>query len=435
MTAPLANTLEQTLLAHRLITVDVPWENEIVFPRYDGLSIRNVPHTALRLLDADPPAGFWGSAPLDARLWEGWTGQVQRVVVFITDGLGWRLLNEIMAEDDETAQTVADLLGESGALVPLTSVAPSTTAVALPTLWTGAVPAATGMVGTTLFLREFDMLCNLLFFRPENGRHRREALEDWGLDFDEFLPVRTLGEWLRKRGIRAYLLMPKALYSSGLSRLIHRGIRRVARFSGYTDLWIGLRDLLHKTRRKRCLIGVYWDALDAISHLHGAVTEQAVTEVRRQLADLRAVLTTPGVSDGRTLFLLVADHGHAAVTEHVVLSEHAPLAEALRCAPGGESRLAYLYLRHDYRPAVMDYIGAHLGDKVAAILPQEALAAGLFGPGAAHAETGPRLGDLVLVAREGVSIDLHAPRANASRSKHGGLSAREMLVPLLARGM
>ena len=434
VTATLAADLEQTILAHRPLDIDASWASEIIFPYYAGLSIRNLAHTVVRLIGGAAASGRLGASPLDVRLWASLDDRVRRVVLFITDGLGWRLLQEIMAEDAATAQVVADLVGE-GTLTPLTSIAPSTTAAALPSIWSGAGPAATGMVGTRLLLREFGVLASLLHYRPLAGKHRHEVLEDWGLDFETFLPVETVAEALGARAIPTYALLQQDLYGSGLSRVMHRGIKRVVRHYGYTDLWIELRNLLHATRRNRCFVSVYWGAIDGVSHLFGTVTEQAIAEARCQLRDLRDVLLGPGVGDGRTLFMLVADHGHSPVREHLDLSAHPPLTEALRCGLGGEGRFAHLYLRYDYRAGVRDYVRERLGDRLAVFDPAEALRAGLFGPEAPHAETGPRLGDLTLVAREGVVIDERSRAGSVSASRHGGLSAREMLVPLVMRMM
>lgn len=434
MTSTLAAAYERAILSHRLMPIESAWADEIIFPSYDGLSIRNLAHTVVRLLDGAPKAGTLGTAPLDPRLWEHHQGAIKRVVVFISDGLGWRLLQSIVEQDPATAQIVADLVGE-GSLTPITSIAPSTTAAALPCIWSGASPAATGLVGTRLFLREFGVLASMLHFWPLSGRHRADVLEEWGLGFDSLLPVMTLGERLRAKRIPTYLLLQKDLFGSGLSRVMHRGIKHISRHIGFTDLWISLRQLLQETRGQRSFVSIYWGAVDGISHLHGTVTEQSIAEVRRQLADLRDTLAAPDVADGHTLFLLAADHGHTPVPDHVNLAEHPPLLDALRCAPAGEGRFTLLYLRHGFQQQVADYVSAHLADQVAVIDPADALAAGLFGPEPPHAETAARLGDLVLVARQGVTIGDRARGHLHSLSRHGGLSADEMLVPLLMRAL
>lgn len=425
------DTFEQMIRARRTMDIDAPWAGEIVFPYYDGLSIRNLAHTVVRLLDGRADTGRIGSAPLDGRLWEHLQGDIRRVVLFITDGLGWQLLQEIMAEDPDTAQVVADLTGD-GTLTPITSIAPSTTAAALPCIWTGASPAATGMVGTVLLLREFGTLASMLHYRPMVGQHRSDVLEDWGMDFETFLPPNTLAEALRSQRVPTYLLLQSGLQNSGLSRLMHRGVKKMIRHAGYTDLWIELRELLRHTRRKRCFVNIYWNAVDSVSHLYGAATEQSITEVRRQLADLRDVLSAERVGEGRTLFMLAADHGHIPITSATSLPDHPALLDALRVNPGGEDRFTYLYLRGDQQAAVAEYVRAHLGDSVAVVDPAAALRAGLFGPETPYRETAPRLGDLTLIARSGHAVSMRTgPGGPVSR--HGGLSAREMLVPLLMR--
>jgi hypothetical protein len=45
----LAAALEQAILEHRLMPISSAWADEIVFPYYDGLSIRNLAHTVVRL--------------------------------------------------------------------------------------------------------------------------------------------------------------------------------------------------------------------------------------------------------------------------------------------------------------------------------------------------------------------------------------------------
>ncbi|MBN1200332.1 MAG: alkaline phosphatase family protein [Anaerolineae bacterium] len=432
MTESLAVELEQAILEHQIMPITCDWADEIIFPYYNGLSIRNLAHTVVRLLDSKPSTDRLGSAPLDSRLWEHLWGQVRRVVLFLSDGLGWQLLQEIMAEDAATAQVIADLVGD-GTLTPITSIAPSTTAAALPCIWTGASPAATGAVGTVMFMREFNTLSHFLHFTPVSGRHRPEVLEEWGLDFDNFLPVDTLGEALSARRIPSYLLLEKSLLGSGLSRLMHRGIQHAVRHVGYTDMWIGLRDLLRKTRRNRCFISVYWGAVDGVSHLYGTTSEASITEIRCQLTDLRDVLAQDKIGDGRTLLMFAADHGHTPVEESIHIADHPPLAEALRCGRGGEERFGYYYLRTGYRQSFIDYLQAHFSDKLLPLIPSEALDAGLFGPETPDGETALRLGDLTVIARQGVSFTDREKTGHGSPSRHGGLSAREMLVPLLMR--
>ena len=47
-----AQSIEHDIYARRLLDLPVEWTNEIVYPSYDGLSIRNIPHSIAGLLDA-----------------------------------------------------------------------------------------------------------------------------------------------------------------------------------------------------------------------------------------------------------------------------------------------------------------------------------------------------------------------------------------------
>ena len=57
-----AAALEARLRANRLLTPPAAWADELVYPAYDGLSLRNIPHTVAALLGAPLP----GSSPLDS---------------------------------------------------------------------------------------------------------------------------------------------------------------------------------------------------------------------------------------------------------------------------------------------------------------------------------------------------------------------------------
>jgi hypothetical protein len=59
------------------------------------------------------------------------------------------------------------------------------------------------------------------------------------------------------------------------------------------------------------------------------------------------------------------------------------------------------------------------------------LEAGLFGPGTPAPDTRDRLGDLIVITHQDAYL-WWAAKPNPLIGRHGGLSAEEMLVPLLA---
>ncbi|NPA93714.1 MAG: alkaline phosphatase family protein, partial [Chloroflexi bacterium] len=109
-------------------------------PHYNGLSILNIPATVCRLLGV-PVLGE--HPPLDRRLTAP-LGEAERVVLVLVDGMRWDLLRQAL---EAGLLPGWERLAEEGILAPLTSIAPSTTAAALTTLWTGQSPAEHGVMG------------------------------------------------------------------------------------------------------------------------------------------------------------------------------------------------------------------------------------------------------------------------------------------------
>lgn len=417
-------TIETRIRENRLLDLPIPWADEVVFPHFDGFSIYNVAQSVLVLLGAE------AVAPLDDSVWQGEPPQdVDRVVLVLTDGLGYRLLREWMADDADLRETITGING-GREVIPLTSTAPSTTAVALPTLWTAAPPAVHGMVGTEMFLRRFGMQSNMLRYSPAQGKTPRDAYDDWGMAAEEFVPVPSLPQRLNAVDVPTHLLLATNMINSGLSRIMHRDVAVTHPHSGGTDVWLRLHDVLAATAGRRTYVMAYWPAVDTLSHLYGARSRYVRHEVKTQMTALRDVLASDAVRDGRTLVMILADHGHHDAPERINFSELAAFQEALRMPFGGDERFAYLYLRGSQRQPLLNTLSREYRERLLWIEPETAVHAGLFGQGDTHTELYHRLGDLLLVPRLGTRLldDTHKGRPV---SIHAGLSDWEMLVPFL----
>jgi hypothetical protein len=425
-----AASIEQRIRDNRLLSLPVEWDDEIVYPNYDGLSIMNTAQSVLDIF------GVEVESPLDDAVWGGDSpvGQVDRVVVFLTDGLGYKLLNELMDEDTDLRDSVAELSDGRGP-VPLTSTLPSTTAVALPTMWTATYPGRHGMIGTSMYLRQFSTLANMLNYSPQYGHQPAGVLSDWGLAAEEFVSVPSIADQLREAGVKTHLLLNYGLMGTGLSRILHRGVTERHRHIGLNDSWGRLRDLLERTAGQRAYFSAYLPNIDSLSHAYGFRSHYVQAEIKHQMTMLRDILDDERVQDGRTLFILLADHGHydTAYSLDVDRDDDAGmLREAMRSAFGGDASLSHLYLRGGYQQRVIDWITHNFTDKFAWIEPQVALHNNLYGPGPLHPDLVNRMGDLILLSRAGVRLADRA-RPFSAKSWHSGLSDWEMLVPFIWR--
>lgn len=400
---------------------------EFLFPSYDGWGIANLPATIAALfgveLDGVCP-------PLPRDLWAEWSDGLKRIVLVLVDALGFLQLQEAMAADDGLA---LHPLSEAGRLVPLTSIFPSTTNAVLTTLWTGCSPAAHGILAYELYLRELGVAASPLFFWPIYHR-QRDALASWGIDAETFVPVPSLAQRLIAHGVTARLFINQAYVRSLLSRIHSRGVRQTYGFVAPADMWLGLQRTIAAHRDEKLLVSAYWDTIDAITHATGPDDDTWSVELRNLSWMMRHAFLdrlSPAERDG-TLLLVTADHGGLSTPPEaaVRLDDHEPLREMLSLPPVGESRAVFLHTRGGALQAAQDYLRETLSDVFVTLTREQVLASELLGPGPRYAETAHRLGDLVCLARG----NRYLARTDAQvriLGRHGGLDAREMLVPLL----
>ena len=259
---PPADELEHRLLTHRspgLAGLGLP--PDLVLPDY-ARSIANLPATVAAMLGANLPGAL---TALPGAWWEPLAPGVKRVVLLILDAVGWLHFRQYLSQE---GGSVFHRLAGQGHLLPISSIFPGTTTVALTSLWTGHSAAGHGLVGHDLFFPSLGMMVDTLGFTPA-GEPRDERLIEGGLVPETLVPVQGLAQLLAGQGISTQVLIHRSFAESGLSRLQFRGASRVDGFASTADLCVALRDRLSEQRDERRLLVVYWANMDTIGHLRG----------------------------------------------------------------------------------------------------------------------------------------------------------------------
>jgi hypothetical protein len=240
-----------------------------------------------------------------------------------------------------------------------------------------------------------------------------------------------LGVHLASHNIETHLLIAQSLVGTGLSRVLHRGIDHIHPHLGYSDMILRVEEVLQKTKGQHCYVGIYWPAVDSIAHAYGALNRYTHAEIRTQLRALRDLLHNPTIQDGRTLFLLLADHGHYDAPDDINVQEDPTIRDAMVFGLSGDARLPYLYLRPGTEERVKQHIDQTYPDCMTYIERERALASGFFGHAPLSPKTVSRIGDLILVPRLNWKMQDPSVIVLPLVSWHAGLSDWEMLIPLM----
>lgn len=390
-----------------------------VYPDYDGYSFHRVVPTALSALDAAV------GPTLPGDVFDGVETDVDRVLFVLLDGFGDSLWREHAPD-----HVFLRRLGERGTVTPLTSVFPSETAAAIPSMHAATTAARHGAIGWFQWLEEVDGMVQTLPFTTPDGEPADEA---HGADWSMVMDVEPVYGAAAEQGVATVQLQPDSIVPSDDEDDASADHETV----GYEDV-AGMAATVRRrlsTATGPTFIECYVPNVDSAAHESGVASPAVETQVRTVTECLRRELVDgldPAVAD-RTLVVLTADHGllDTDPATNVDLSALDGVWEHRRLDRGGEpippagsGRNVHLFLAEGTVPAVRDAVERQV-DAVT-FTREEAIETGLFGPEASE-RFRRRCGDLVVVPRR--KTLWHEADERAYVGMHGGLSREEMLVP------
>ncbi|MBD7993816.1 alkaline phosphatase family protein [Arthrobacter sp. Sa2CUA1] len=335
----------------------------------------------------------------------------RRVCVIMVDGLGRSLLKQRSGH----APYLRSLMHTGRTL---SAAFPTTTAASLASLGTGLAPGQHGMVGYDVLDPGQDKVVNML------------GNWDAGVDPKLWQPFPTVLERVAEHLPVATVSLPR-FGDSAMTRAALRGGTFVAGTGIHARVQAAAETLASE---KRMLMYFYFNELDKAGHRYGAQSSEwggALEEIDSALKRFSTRLPPD------TLVLLTGDHGmvDTAVQDRFDFSSDPRLVEGVRHT-AGEPRMVHLYLEPDAPAAAREDLRAAwrqaYGAKAWILTRAEAVEAGLFG--SVRPEVLPRIGDLLIAAREPIALyDMRRTNPSALQmvGQHGSLTRAEREVPLL----
>ena len=382
-------------------------EAGLALPDYRGGSLVNLMSSITHAL-----GGVSDYAPLTA-LPPHTLADARHVVLLVVDGLG----HDYLLSHDSTLRQ--HLRGS------LTSVFPSTTASAIPTLLTGLAPQQHGLTGWHMYFREIGAIAAPLPFRLRAGRH---ALREAGVTPASLFGLSPLFDRLP---LPCHVVSPRHIIDSDFNVALSGSAQR----HGYQTLdeMFALIAALLRSEAPRSYIHAYWPQHDSLAHEYGIHSPQ-VADAFAALDDGFTRLLD-GLRDSGSRIAVTADHGFidTSPAETIDLDGHPDLRDTLLLPLCGEPRMAYAYVRAGREAQFEAYLHTHLANRVQLFRSEDVLQQGWLGPGVAHAALRDRIGDYVLVPRGHTILRdwLKGEPRHTHIGVHGGLTPAEMMVPLV----
>jgi predicted AlkP superfamily pyrophosphatase or phosphodiesterase len=405
---------------------------EVIHPCYGSYCLSKLPSAVLALLGV--PQAAHPLASLLQRL-AAQQRPPRKVIVLLIDGFGWRQWQRYAERYDFFAR-----LTERGAVAPITTVFPSTTAAALTTIHSGLTPQEHGLPEWWVYFAELDAIAATLPFTPLGAKGRDRLLEA-GVKPTLLFDGRTIYQRLAAARIPSFTFARAEYAHSAYSHVVHKGSQTIP-YINASDLWVNLRQKLLEVAGPAYFY-VYWDAVDAIAHTYGPHTEQYHAELTgfSYLLIKELLEKVDRRVAEEVVFIVTADHGHINVAPKTTLylQRYPTLVRSLQRSaagklipPWGSPRDVFVYVQEERLPEVATWLRRRLRDQATVLTVDEACQQGLFGLGKPHKRFKSRVGNLLILPHRDHLIWYEHLKGKkfAHLGMHGGLTVDEMLIPL-----
>jgi hypothetical protein len=361
--------------------------------------------------------------------------QYDAVVVFLMDGFGWRFVEKF--QETPFLKWVA----REGKVEKLTSQFPSTTAAHITTIHTGQPVGEHGVFEWNYYEPTLDAVIAPLLFSFA-GTVERDTLKQTEISPKTIYPKHTLYNALSNQGVKATIFQHREYTPSTYSNAMFKG----AQAFGYKTLPEGLVNLGEAMAKATppSYFYLYYEKIDAVSHDYGPDAPQTAAEIHSFLLTMEHIFKSAVHPQGKTLFLLTADHGQSEVDpKTTVYINTDPRFEGVTnflrtdragnpIAPGGACRDFFLYIKDGMLDEAQAFLASRLEGRAEVRKVAEMVEDGWFGPRISP-EFRARAGNLVILPYRRESVWWYEKDKFGQKyyGHHGGLTPQEMDIPLL----
>lgn len=402
-----------------------------IYPSYKKYCFSNIPSTILKFLNvgtkrsALPPKIYKNQVEYE---------DSNKIILLLIDGFGYSQWLKCYKKYEFFRE-----ISQKGAVSPITTVFPSTTAATLTTINTGLTPQEHALLEWYLYFREIDMIIGTLPFTPL-GKRGQDWLLEMGVNPKILYEGNTIYQAMKEEDVKSFAFIKASYAHSCYSRIVHDG-STIIPFISYSDMFTRLRKLVNKEKGPAYFYA-YLDNLDGIGHLYGphAVEYSAELSVLSYSIRREFLKKADRKVAKETLLLVTSDHGQVNISpeETIYLNKFQKLTNAFKRSekgktilPTGSPRDVFLHIDINKLEETLTFLSKKLEGKAKVTKTNEATRNGLFGTGEPRKQFFERVGDLLILPYNNHTVWYEHTEGKKIHflGHHGGLNENEMLVP------
>ena len=364
----------------------------IKYPDYDN-SILSVISSILKFYGYDN--GHKTLEILDKKLKKGY----DNVLLMLFDGMGYYILNRYL---DKDKFLIKNLYG------PISSVCPSTTACAIPTIESGMAPVEHGWLGWSMYFKDYDAnICVLKNTYEDTGKKIKE--ENIAKKYIGYENIFEKIEDVTNGAVKAHDI---SLYSD-TNEYVY----------SYNQL---LRKIIEISNNgSKNFIYAYSEEPDIIMHSTGVDHEY----VKENIRFINSMIYELSKKLENTLIIITADHGLVNCNAKY-LDKYPKLEKMLKRIPSFESRAVNFFVKEEYIQDFKIEFEKIFKDKFLLLSREEILKRKLFGEGIQNSHIKETLGDYIAFGISDIALEWEDKNKKII-ARHAGLTEEEMTVPLI----
>ncbi len=394
--------------------------------------------TALRCIKAPIPRDdLFGVPSVAKHLKSNNALNADRVIICIVDSLGLQNF-----QGTKLSGFFEDLDG-----ITLSSTFPSITSSAITSINFGLPPSEHGILGHVIYFREYNTLIDTLKMSGDKTRWR-DAIAAAGIDVKTLLWAPGIPDLLTR-------IHPELMQAEGLPREIPgTGLGRfyilkenIFTYNGFIDAFGMVNRVLNEYPSSPLFTTLYFPLIDTLAHKYGAYSTEYKTGCNAFYQQLRAFTEQlPSSVAKTTTIILCSDHGQNPLQEGrsitISYEELDDIRGTIKIPPGHSGRVTHFYCRSaSKRRQLAKWLQERIQDKGILLNPKELDQSKLL-PKPVTRKVIQRLGDLLLIGRNGVSLRVEREDFTTESvgllpwpglfSSHGSITKDELLTPFLA---